>query len=128
MTALTVAALAATYAWFAARTTPFTLPADVVTAVPVVGTAVAYALQRVRPEGGPWRRLDADRPPAGGTAIPWLVLVLVLVGTELASFVGAPRATHPTISSVTDTIFHWQAAKAAAFLGWMYLSSYFVRR
>lgn len=120
--------LAAVYAWFAAGTTPFTLPADVVTAVPVVGTATVYALQRFRSDGGPWRRLDAGRPPAGGTAVPWIVVVALLVGSELASYVGGPRATHPTVSSLTDTIFQWQGAKAAFFFGWMYLSWYFVRR
>lgn len=120
---------AAAYAWFAAGTKPFTVPADVTTAVPLVLMAAVYVLQRIRPGTGPWRRLDdAGHPPAGGTAVPWIALVVLLVGSEVASFVAGPRATHPTVSSLTDTLFRWQAAKAAVYFGWLSLCWYFVRR
>ncbi len=118
----------AAYAWFAAGTTPFTVPADVVTGVPLVLVAAVYVLQRIRPGTWPWHRLDADHPPAGGTAVPWIALVVLLVGSELASFVAGPRATHPTVSSLTDTLFRWQAAKAVVYFGWLSLCWYFVRR
>lgn len=125
--AAVVAVLFAAYAWFASATRPFTVPADVTTAVPIVGMVVVWALQRLRPDG-PWRRLPGNRPPAGGTALPWIAIVLVLVGTELASYFGGSRPTHPTLSSLGDTVFQWHAAKAAVYFVWLSLGWYFVRR
>lgn len=117
----------AVYSWFASATTPFTLAADVTTAVPILGMVVVYLLQRRRPDG-PWRRLPSDHPPAGGTPIPWLAVVALLVASELASFFGGARATHPTLSTLTNTIFRWHAAKAAVYFVWVSLSWYFLRR
>ena len=124
--AVTAIASTVAYAWFASSTTPFTLAADVTTAVPLVAIVGVYLLQRWRPTA-PWRRLPADQPPPGGTAVPWIAVVLLLAVSEVGSFFG-PRATHPTLSSLTDTIFQWHAAKAAVFFIWSVLSWYFVRR
>lgn len=119
---------AAVYAWLASTTTPFTLPADVTTAVPLLGMVAVVTLQRVRPRSAVWRRLPADRPPDGGTAAPWLFLLLLLVIPEVASLLAGARSSHPTISSLTDTVFRWHAAKAAVYFLWLWLCWYFVRR
>ncbi|MGH9086873.1 MAG: hypothetical protein ACRDYZ_01990 [Acidimicrobiales bacterium] len=117
----------AAYAWFASGTTPFTWMADVTTAVPMVAMVVAVLAQRTRPEG-PWRRIPSEDPPSGGTPLPWLSVVLLLVLTEVASLFGGTRSTHPTLSSLTDTIFQWHATKAAVYFVWLSLSWYFLRR
>lgn len=119
--------MAAVYSWFASGTRPFTLAADLTTAVPLAGMATVYVLQRLRPRG-PWRRLSAEDPPAGGTAVPWLAVVALLVATECTAFFGGPRPSHPTLSTLTDTIFQWHAAKAAVYFAWLWLCWYFVRR
>ena len=97
------------------------------TALPLLAIAAAVLAQRTRPDG-PWQRIPVDVPPAGGTPVPWLTVVLLLVVTEVASLFGGPRATHPTVSSLTDTVFQWHAAKAGVYFAWLSLSWYFVRR
>lgn len=119
---------AAAYAWFASATTPFTLPADVTTAVPLAAMVAVVVLQGVRPAGTPWRRLPVDRPPDGGTALPWVAIVAVLVVSEGASLVAGARSSHPTLSSLSDAVFRWHAAKSAVYFVWLVLCWYFVRR
>ncbi len=128
--ALAGAAVAgAVYAWFASATTPFTVPADVTTALPLLGMVAVVALQRLLPAGHVWQRLPADRPPEGGTAVPWIVLLALLLVPEGVSLLsGGARSSHPTISFVTDTVFRWHAVKAAVYLLWLWLCWYFVRR
>jgi hypothetical protein len=127
----TLAALAAAtlYAAIASGTTPFTVPADVAVSVPsalFVGTIV---MERIRPERGPWRRIGGGRPARGGAAIPWLLVIGLLVAVELASyFHGGPRGDYPTISSGLDALFRDRAAKAAGWLGWLSAGWYFARR
>lgn len=119
----------AAYAWFASATTPFTVAADVTTALPIVGMVAVVALQRIRPFGPVWQRLPGDQPPGGGTAVPWLVVLALLVVPEGVSLLaGGARSSHPTISFVTDTVFQWHAVKAAVYFVWMWLCWYFVRR
>lgn len=52
----------------------------------------------------------------------------MLVVTERASYLMGARAAHPTLSSITGTLFHVHAAKAAAFFGWLVVAWYLVRR
>lgn len=128
---LAVVAVVATavYAWFASATTPFTVPADVMTAVPLLGMVVVVALQHIGGAGHVWRRLPADRPPDGGTAVPWIVLLVLLAVPEGASLlVAGPRSSHPTISSIADTVFRWHAVKASVYFLWLWLCWYVVRR
>lgn len=120
--------LAAAYAWFASLATPFTLAADLTTAVPLAGLAATYVAQRLRPMSAIWGRLPADRPPRGGAAAPWIVVAGVLVASELVSYFGGGRSSHPTLSSLSDSVFRWHAAKAAAYLVWLWLAWHLVRR
>jgi hypothetical protein len=123
------AVVGASYAGVESGTMPFSVTAYVMTAIPCAAAAVVMILQWCWPALGPWRRLETDVPTADGGAVPWLAVIALLVASELASyFVGGSRAAHPTISSGVDALFHARAAKAAAFLGWMALGSYLVRR
>lgn len=130
--ALMVAAVAAYSAW-GSGTRPFTDPADVAVAIPSAIFALGVVLRLRWPETGPWRRLPPDRPASragglGGMA-PWLAVVSIFVASELTSyFAGGSRAIHPTVSSGLDSLFHYQAAKAAAFFVWILVGWYFVRR
>ncbi len=59
--------------------------------------------------------------------LPWLTALVILAGWELASYFATPRAAHPTLSSLYDTLARSQAAKAAACLAWLSLGWYLVR-
>ncbi|MDA8312027.1 MAG: hypothetical protein M0Z46_15750 [Actinomycetota bacterium] len=122
-------AVAALYAALASGAKPFTLPADAAVSIPSAVFAGALVLERLRPEAGPWRRIERARPDGGGTAVPWLIVIALLVGVELASyFHGGPRAAYPTLSSGLDALFRYRAAKAAGWFVWLTAGWYLVRR
>jgi hypothetical protein len=127
--ALGALGFAALYAGLASGARPFTAPAYLVVSLPSAAFLGALALQRLRPDGGPWGRIDPARPHGAGTALPWLLVIALLVGVELASyFHGGPRSAYPTISSGLDELFRIRAAKAAGWLAWLSIGWYLVRR
>ncbi len=130
MAAVGALAAAAVFAGVASGARPFTEPADVAISLPSALFAGAFVMERLRPASGPWRRLDRAHPGGrDGTAVPWLVVAVLLVAVELASyFHGGPRADYPTISSGVDALFHYRAAKAAAWFAWLLAGGYLVRR
>jgi hypothetical protein len=123
----------------ASFTNPFTLSADVVTAIPlaamlvaqIVGAVRARAKRRGASSGGP-----AERPPAISAVeplpfrrfIPWVAMFVVVVAFELLVFFEQPRQAHPTLSSLSDDLTQWHAGKAALFLAWLALGWLFLRR
>lgn len=124
-----VAALA--YSWWAAATAPFTIGADVATAIPLVAvTAVAggqwWSARRHATLPSALRRLD--RPERAGAWWPVPSALVALVGWELYNFFSAPRVTHPTISSLYDAASRSHAWKATFFLAWLALGWELVRR
>ncbi|HTX62911.1 MAG TPA: hypothetical protein VMD28_04695 [Acidimicrobiales bacterium] len=121
---------AAIFAGVASGARPFTVPADVAVSVGSACFAGTLVIERLRPDAGPWRRLDPERPAgARGTWVPWLVVAVVLVCVELASyFHGGPRADYPTLSSGLDALFHYRGAKAAAWFVWLVAGGYLARR
>jgi hypothetical protein len=106
VTALLCAAAAA-YAWWAAGLRPFTWPALV--AVAAAGVAAIVVGTRRRRPGTP-------RPDG---AVLWVALVALLAAWELAAYVQAPRADHPTLSSLANEVLDWHPLRAVAFLGWV---------
>lgn len=121
---------AAVLAGLASGAKPFTVPADVAVSVPSAMFVGVVVTERLRPGVGPWRRMDRTRPPGvRGSAVPWLVVIAVLVGVELASyFHGGPRADYPTLSSGADALFRYRAVKAAAWFVWLNVGWYLARR
>ncbi len=98
------------YALLAASTTPFTLPADVLTGLAIVGMAVLVVVRwplHTRPAGAhPYR--------------PWVALLVVFTAWELFNYlVHGSRADHPTFSSITDANDRFYVLKALLFFGWM---------
>jgi hypothetical protein len=130
----TVATLTAAtaYSWWAATTTPFSIGGDIATAIPLGALAAVplaqwWAERRGAALAAPLRRLD---PPAQGDGATWplLAVLAAVVAWELFNFFTAPRATHPTVSSLYDTASRAQAWKAALFLAWLALGRELVRR
>ncbi len=122
--ALGVVVAAGLAAW-AGTTTPFTAGADAASATGIALVAAGVALG--------WRTQPALGAPgvAGWTderRWPWLALVGLVVAWELVSFLGSPRVTHPTISSLYDAAARFEAVKAACFLAWLGLGAALVRR
>lgn len=112
------------YAWVAAGTTPFTLAADVATAVPLaiamaIAIVVAVVVRRRRSPG------EAESAPSGqGTLWPWWALMGVVAVVELVAYVaglGTHRYAYPTISSLYDAASSVRAVKALLFFGWLAL-------
>jgi hypothetical protein len=109
-------AAAALYAGVAATTTPFTWPADVLTAVVIATVGLgAVLIWPARPRPLPER--------AGGHPYRlWLLLGAAVVALEVTEYLArGSRAAHPTLSSMTDALDRHQAAKAVVFLSWMLL-------
>ncbi len=117
------------YAVAASYTRPFTLGADAVTAVPLLGAAVVVALGAAR--AGARGAGDPRTGVAGGSGPwwrVWLVLGAAVVAWELYCYVSGPRPAYPTLSSLLDkpSDAH-RAGKAAAFGAWLSLGWYLVR-
>jgi hypothetical protein len=119
------------YSLIAASTTPFTLPADVLTGLAIIAMAVLVIVRwplhaRSRSSASTPTSLSTPARTAGsgdGTAhryLPWLLLVIAFVAWELFNYlVHGTRANHPTFSSITDANDRFYILKALLFLGWL---------
>jgi hypothetical protein len=139
----------------ASYTRPFTLSADVVTAIPLATMLVAQIVGAVRarsrrrgataggPSGGPSDGPSggpSDGPSGGQPAIstveslpfrrfiPWVAMFVVVVAFELLVFFEQPRQAHPTLSSLSDDLTRWHVGKAALFIAWLALGWLLLRR
>ena len=124
------------YSWMAAITRPFTVPADVVTALPVAAgfalglraTVARRALLARRALVADEASLDVPEARAGAGARrsmwPWVAALSLLGAWELAVYVaglGHGRHAFPTLSSLYDEVTRWRAVKAALFAAWLAL-------
>jgi len=128
--AVAAAALVAIYGWWAVGLTPFSWEATVV----VVGAGVAAAAWTVwRRRAGTRRRPDpggargTGGAPRAGVA-SWALLAAVAAAWQLAAYVQHPRDDHPTLSSLTNAALDSHAARAAAFVVWVFTTVALVRR
>ena len=123
-----VVALTVAYALGAAATTPFSVAADVVTAIPIVLFAVAAVVcWPLHPQPGP-----LPVPGAAGTRghpyLPWVTLTAVVVAWELVEYLApGSRGAHPTLSSMADAVDRIFVLKALVFFGWIWLCVLIVR-
>jgi hypothetical protein len=142
----------AAYALVAASTTPFTLPADVLTGLAIVGMAVlvivrwpfhtraartAEPVEPVAADGadeadaadGADAGKSASKAPRSHRYLPWVLVIVVFTAWELFNYVvHGSRADHPTFSSITDANDRFYLLKALLFLGWMAAALVIVRR
>jgi hypothetical protein len=123
------------YSLIAASTTPFTLPADVLTGAVVVAMAVLVSVRwpvqtrKVRARAASASASASAPRPLGHPYLPWLGLVVVFVAWELFNYlVHGSRANHPTFSSITDAIDRFYLLKTLLFLGWLAGGLEIVRR
>jgi hypothetical protein len=118
-------AAGAAYALGAAATRAFTLPADVLTALPIVVMAILVVVRwPLRP-----RRLQVPAPARAGHPFrPWVVLFAVVALWELYEYLArGSRGDHPTFSSMTDAVDRTYILKALVFFGWLCLGWCIVR-
>jgi hypothetical protein len=107
------------YSLIAASTTPFTLPADALTAAAILVMAVLVCL-RWPLRTGKVRAAAAISSGSGHPYLPWLGLLLVFVVWEMFNYlVHGSRGNHPTFSSITDAIDRTYLLKSLMFLLWM---------
>ncbi len=115
----------AAYALGAAATSPFTRPADALTALPI---AVVAALAAAR---WPLRPRPAIPPEVLGRHPyrAWVVLFAVVAAWEVGEYLArGNRGDHPTLSSMADAVDRYYLLKALVFFGWLCLGGFIVRR
>jgi hypothetical protein len=119
------------YSLIAASTTPFTLPADILTGLAIFGMAVAVVVRwplrtkKVRAA----TRSGAASPGPGHPYLPWFGVFVVFLVWELFNYlVHGTRANHPTFSSITEAMDRFYLLKALLFLAWMAGAWVIVRR
>ncbi len=110
VTALVAAALG--YAWVGGGLRPFSWPAMVSTTLG--GLAILIPA---------WRR---GRSPASVRAshvglVAWTLWLIAATGWELWALSMHPRSTHPTISSLLDTVVETHPGRSVAVLAWLAL-------
>jgi NADH:ubiquinone oxidoreductase subunit 3 (subunit A) len=114
------------YSLIAASTTPFTLPADVLTGLAIVAMAVLVGVRwplrprRARPISASSSTTSSSSSTTGHPYLLWVLLLVIFVAWELFNYlVHGTRANHPTFSSITDAIDRFYLLKALLFLGWL---------
>ena len=116
----------------ASFTHPFTMGADIVTAIPlVIGFLVVVRRvisKRYSPAAPQAEVSPAGREPLTRWALVWLALLVTVAGWEAYSFLSAPRSQHPTLSTLIDLLDSTQAGRGFAFLLWLALGWYLVTR
>jgi hypothetical protein len=145
--ALTAAAVLAgiCLAVVASFTRPFTLAADVATAVPIALAVLALAVRSrptdelgsVHAPGGEAPNGEEETEGPQGTSRPapasrWSLLcaglVAVIGSWELYNYLSVPRSQHPTLSSLIDLLDGTHVGKTIAFGLWLALGCYLVWR
>jgi hypothetical protein len=120
------------YSLVAASTTPFTLPADVLTGVAIAAMAVLvivrWPLRTRAAAAGAQDPVDRDRRRAH-PYLPWVAVLVVFTAWEFFNYlVHGSRADHPTFSSITDANDRFYLLKALLFLAWMTAAWVIVQR
>jgi hypothetical protein len=123
-----VTAVGVALAVWASFTHPFTVGADLVTAIPL-GIGVVVLVRRLRTDRRPASVLRADGAtarlaPLNRWALVWIGLLVTVVGWELYCYLSAPRAQHPTLSALIDMLDASPGGKFVAFLLWLALGWY----
>ncbi len=122
----------------AARSRPFTWPADILTTVVLVAVVVLVLAQRSRWRHTWWVRRRRERgiggaPETGrrrwrGRWAVWAVPAGAIAAWELFCYFGAPRDAHPTLSSMLDVVTSTPWGRGAVFVSWSALGWFLVTR
>ena len=114
------------YALWLAATTPFSSPANILTAIAIVAVVVMTIIRwPARPTRVMIPEEDRPRHPYLG----WVVLLALVVAWELVMYlVRGSRSAHPTLSSMADAFDRYNyGLKAVACFAWLWLGTAIVR-
>jgi len=130
-----VAGLVAAEVLLASRARPFTWQADGVSAIALLTLAGVVVLQprlgQVTPRILARRSalaLSGEGHPWGLRWTIWIAPLSGLAIWELFCYLGSPRAAHPTMSSMLDTMTASQVGRGGTFTLWLSLGWYLVTR
>jgi hypothetical protein len=115
------------WSWFASGVRTFTRPAEVLTFVPAFAVLLLTLSPRMRARK--WslpRRRDDTRCNARGVAV-WLALLVAVIGWEMFQLFSRPRAHHPTISSLLNTLISTHPSRFAGYLLWLVAGGLLIR-
>lgn len=119
------------YALIASSTRPFTVAADIVTAVPLA-VALVLTIRTMRHRRWSYAvasaRGETDRPPWSRRWTVWLAPIVAIGAWELYCFVSVPRVQHPTLSVLIDSLDSSRIGKTVAFASWLSLGWFLVAR
>jgi hypothetical protein len=118
------------YAVLASFTRPFTLAADVVTAV-ALAVAVVVVVRTIRHDRHPGlvtARTGADRERWNRWGVSWLALLAAATAWELYCYAHLPRQQHPTFSVLIDTLDSTRPGKTLSFAAWLALGWFLAAR
>jgi hypothetical protein len=115
------------YGVLASFTKPFTLNADVVTALPLVTAVMVAVWWRQRPS----RSVavvpsEIEDPRWSRWSYVWAVPLLALTAWELYCYTQLPRQQHPTLSALIDMFDANRAGKIVAVALWLGLGFFLV--
>jgi hypothetical protein len=124
--ALTAAGLVAVGAdaGVAAASRPFTLAANLTTALGLAGIVAAGLVRLSLPREVPApASLQAPPTDAGAldrsSIVAWIALALAVATFELVNFVSNPRSAHPTLSSLLNAITGHEVLRGLLFVLWL---------
>ena len=114
------------YALWLAATTPFSSPANILTAIAIVAVVV---MAIIRWPARPTRVLVAEEERPRHPYLGWVVLFAVIVAWELVMYlVRGSRSAHPTLSSMADAFDRYNyGLKAVVCFAWLWLGTAIVR-
>jgi len=115
------------YGVLASFTTPFTVDADVVTALPlVVAVMVAWWWRRRPGRSDSVVQGEIDGSALWRWSFVWAVPLLATTAWELYCYTQLPRNEHPTLSALIDMLDSTRAGKIVAVALWLGLGFFLV--
>lgn len=131
------------YVWIAASSTPFTLEADIVIAIPLLIALTVFirsvytsrsishgqmAHQSCDDKLSDPATTDVESPVANTASIssvlPWVLVISIAISWELFCYFNLPRSSHPTVSSMYDALARIRVAKAVVVIAWLVLGAW----
>ena len=114
------------YALWLAATTPFSSPANILTAIAIVAVVI---MAIIRWPARPTRVMIPEDERPRHPYLGWVVLVVLIVAWELVMYlVRGSRSDHPTLSSMADAFDRYNyGLKAVACFAWLWLGTAIVR-
>jgi hypothetical protein len=108
------------YSWLATYLQAFTDGIDVAVAIPALAISVIAWLR----SGARRARRRVSPAPTWTDGLPWIALLALLSGLEIACYLSSPRRDHPTLSSMADTAMSVHPGRAGLLAVWLAVGIY----